>query len=171
MSNWARQFAALVVTSLLVHGPAFAAERPSKTGLGRAALPEEIAAWDIDVQPDGRGLLLTEGVMRARNRDPTNEGRFNSTALTTLEPGAVYRYTIKFWRGTANRFLTGHRIRVEISSSWYPYFLPNLNTGADNLATVSISQAVVARQTIHHGPRNPSHLVLPIVPLRPPQGR
>jgi putative CocE/NonD family hydrolase len=125
----------------------------------------------VDVRPDGRGFLLTEGVMRARNRDPANEGRFNSTALTTLEPGAVYRYTIKFWRGTANRFLTGHRIRVEISSSWYPYFLPNLNTGADNLATVSISQAVVARQTIHHGPRNPSHLVLPIVPLRPPQGR
>ena len=53
MSSWARRLAPLVAASLLAHG-AVAAEK--KLGLGRQALPEEIAAWDTDVQPDGRGL-------------------------------------------------------------------------------------------------------------------
>lgn len=117
----------------------------------------------VDVQPDGRSLLLTEGVMRARSRDPHNTGRYNSAQLSTIEPGRVYPYTIRFWRGTANLFQTGHRIRVEISSSWFPYFLPNLNTGGDNLATARLSEAVTARQTVHHGPRYPSHLLLPVI--------
>jgi len=120
----------------------------------------------VDVQPDGRSLLLTEGIMRARNRDPANKGRFNSAQLSMIEPGKVYEYTIRFWRGTGNLFQRGHRIRVEISSSWYPYFLPNLNTGADNLAMVSLSDAVVARQTVHHGARYPSHILLPVIPTR-----
>jgi len=70
---------------------------------------------------------------------------------------------VRFWRGTANRFEAGHRIGVEISSSWYPYFYPNFNTGADNLATVELGDAVTAHQTIHHGPSHPSHIVLPVV--------
>jgi uncharacterized protein len=120
----------------------------------------------VDVQPDGRALLLADGVLRARNRDPASEGRFNAAQLSTVEPGKVYRYTIRFWRGTGNLFERGHRIRVEISSSWFPFFLPNLNTGSDNLATVSISQAVVAQQTVHHGPAHPSHILLPVIPDR-----
>jgi hypothetical protein len=120
----------------------------------------------VDVQPDGRSLLLAEGAMRARNRDPANEGRFTAAQLSTIEPGKVYQYTIRFWRGTANLFQRGHRIRVEISSSWYPYFLPNLNSGADNLAMVSMSEAVVARQTVHHGSQYPSHILLPVIPPR-----
>ncbi|MBI4164193.1 MAG: CocE/NonD family hydrolase [Acidobacteria bacterium] len=120
----------------------------------------------VDVQPDGRSLLLAEGVMRARNRNPSNEGRFNSAQLSTIEPGKVYQYTIQFWRGTANVFQQGHRIRVEISSSWYPKFLPNLNAGADNVAMVSMSEAVIARQTVHHGPQYPSHILLPVIPAR-----
>lgn len=120
----------------------------------------------VDVQPDGRSLVLTEGIMRARNRDPNDQGRFNPAQLSTIEPDKVYQYTIKFWRGTGNLFKRGHRIRVEISSSWYPYYLPNLNTGADNVAMVSIDEAVVARQKVHHGPQYPSHIVLPVIPLR-----
>jgi putative CocE/NonD family hydrolase len=120
----------------------------------------------VDVQPDGRSLLLTEGVMRARNRDPADGGRFNAASLSRIDPGRVYEYRIRFWRGTANFFRRGHRIRVEISSSWFPYFLPNLNTGADNLAMVSMSDAVIAHQSVHHGPRYPSHLTLPLVPPR-----
>lgn len=120
----------------------------------------------VDVQPDGRALLLADGVIRARNRDPANQGRFNGAQLTTIEPGAVYQYTIDFWRGTGNLFLKGHRIRVEISSSWFPFFLPNLNTGADNLALVSMTDAVVARQKVHHGTDYPSHILLPVVPTR-----
>jgi len=120
----------------------------------------------VDVQPDGRALLLADGAMRARNRDPANEGRFNAAQLSTIEPGKVYQYTIRFWRGTGNLFQQGHRIRVEISSSWYPYFLPNLNTGADNLAMVSMSEAVVAQQTVRHGSKYPSHILLPVIPQR-----
>jgi putative CocE/NonD family hydrolase len=120
----------------------------------------------VDVYPDGRSLFLAEGVLRARNRDPANEGRFNAAQLSTIEPGKVYQYTIRFWRGTANLFLRGHRIGVEISSSWYPYYMPNLNTGADNLAMVSLSEAVVAHQTIRHGGAYPSHILLPVIPKR-----
>jgi len=120
----------------------------------------------VDVQPDGRDLLLADGAIRARNRDPDHEGRFNGARLSTIEPGNVYQYTISFWRGTSNLFQPGHRIRLEISSSWFPFFLPNLNTGADNLAQVSLSEAVVARQTVHHGPRYPSRIILPVIPPR-----
>jgi putative CocE/NonD family hydrolase len=120
----------------------------------------------VDVQPDGRALLLADGVLRARSRDPVNEGRFNAAQFSTIEPGRVYQYIVRFWRGTGNLFEQGHRIRVEISSSWSPFFLPNLNTGADNLAMVSISEAVVAHQTVHHGPKYPSHILLPIIPTQ-----
>jgi uncharacterized protein len=120
----------------------------------------------VDVQPNGRSLFLAEGAMRARNRDPANEGQFSSAQLSTIDPGRVYEYKIQFWRGTGNLFERGHRIRVEISSSWYPYFLPNLNTGADNLAMVSVSEAVVAHQTVHHGPEYPSHILLPVIRTR-----
>jgi putative CocE/NonD family hydrolase len=120
----------------------------------------------VDVQSDGRALLLADGVLRARSRDPAHEGRFNAAQLSTIEPGTVYRYTIRFWRGTANEFQRGHRIRVEISSSWFPFFLPNLNTGADNLGLVRMSDAVIAHQSVRHGPQFPSHILLPVISKR-----
>jgi putative CocE/NonD family hydrolase len=120
----------------------------------------------VDVQPDGRSLLLADGVMRARSRDQANDGKFNAAQFSQIEPDKVYKYTIRFWRGTANLFQNGHRIRVEISSSWFPFFLPNLNTGVDNLAMVSMSEAVAAHQIVRHGPRYPSHILLPVIPTR-----
>lgn len=120
----------------------------------------------MDVHPDGRSSFLAEGVMRARNRDPANGGRFNGAQLSMIEPGKVYQYTIRFWRNTANLFQPGHRIGIEISSRWYPYYIPNLNTGADNLAMVSLSEAVVAHQTLHHGRAYPSYILLPVIPKR-----
>ena len=83
----------------------------------------------VDIHPDGYRALLTEAVMRARNRDPENEGRFNGAQLSTIEPDQVYEYTIHFWRGTGNLFQEGHRIGIEISSSWYPYYLPEPQHG------------------------------------------
>lgn len=120
----------------------------------------------VDVYPDGYAALLTEGLMRARSRDPQNAGVFTAERLSTIEPNQVYEYTIKFWRATGNVFAKGHRIRVEISSSYYPYYLRNLNSGADNIGLVSASDAVVATQTVHHGPRYSSHIVLPVIPPR-----
>jgi uncharacterized protein len=135
-----------------------------------AATSAEDTDWFIrlvDVNSDGHAMLLAEGAMRARNRDPADQGRFNAAQLSKIEPRRVYQYTIQFWRVTGNLFKRGHRIRVEISSSWFPYFLANLNTGADNAATELMADAVVARQTVTHGPRHPSLIVLPIVSRRP----
>jgi len=118
----------------------------------------------IDVQPDGFSAMLCEGVMRARHRDPERGGSFNPAELSLIEPDQVYEYTIEFWRATANAFAKGHRIRVEISSSYFPYYLRNLNTGADNIGLETTS--VVATQRIMHSSTQASHLVLPVIPRR-----
>lgn len=118
----------------------------------------------IDVHPDGYAAMLCDGVLRARCRDPKNEGVFNAEKLSTIEPDRVYEYTIQFWRGTGNVFQKGHRIRLEISSSYFPYYLRNLNTGADNIGLET--RAVVAHQKIHHSKQYPSHVVLPVIPSR-----
>ena len=117
----------------------------------------------VDVGPDGYAALLADGVMRARNRDPEDEGRFNAAEFSTIEPGEVYEYTIRFWRGTGNLFRVGHRIRIEISSSYYPNYLPNLNTGHDNVGLVGAEEAVVAEQRVYHGGEYASHVVLPVI--------
>ena len=120
----------------------------------------------LDVGPDGAPMLLAEGIMRARHRDPGNEGRFNADRLSEIEPGRVYRYGIDFWRVTGNVFGVGHRIRVEISSAYYPFYLRNLNSGRDNAGLAGPDEAVVATQTIHHGPEYPSRVVLPVIRRR-----
>lgn len=117
-----------------------------------------------DVHPDGRSLFLGEGVMRARHRDPKHHGAFNAHKLSTIKPEQAYEYTIKFWRPTGNVFLRGHRIRVEISSSYFPYYLRNPNTGGDNIGLAT--EFHPANQTIFHDAERPSHVVLPIIPRR-----
>ena len=118
----------------------------------------------VDVHPDGRALFLGEGVMRARHRDPKQAGAFNPHALSTIEPDQAYEYTIEFWRPTGNVFMRGHRIRIEISSSYYPYYLRNPNTAEDNIGLVKEFHA--ANQTIFHDADRPSHIVLPVIPSR-----
>ncbi len=116
----------------------------------------------IDVQPDGFSAMLCEGVMRARHRDPDRNGAFNPETLSLIEPDQVYEYTIDFWRATSNAFAKGHRIRVEISSSYFPYYLRNLNTGADNIGLETTS--VVATQKIMHTAGQASYILLPVIP-------
>ena len=116
----------------------------------------------VDVQPDGFSAMLCEGVMRARHRDPEHDGAFNSAKLSVIEPNQVLEYTIEFWRATANAFAKGHRIRVEISSSYFPYYLRNLNTGADNIGLETTF--VVAKQKVIHTAGQPSHVVVPVIP-------
>ncbi|MEQ8785938.1 MAG: CocE/NonD family hydrolase [Pirellulaceae bacterium] len=118
----------------------------------------------IDVHPDGQALFLGEGLMRARHRDPERRGAFNPNRLSKLKPGQSYEYTIEFWRPTGNLFARGHRIRIEISSSYYPYYLRNPNSSADNLGLVEKLEK--AQQTIFHDAERPSHVVLPIIPAR-----
>jgi putative CocE/NonD family hydrolase len=107
----------------------------------------------VDVGPDGTAINLTEGILRARYRESTS-------AATPLVPGTVYHYTIDLW-STSNVFFKGHRIRVEISSSNFPRFDRNLNTGKSAAADAAF---VKATNTVLHDGAHPSALVLPVVP-------
>jgi uncharacterized protein len=108
-----------------------------------------------DVHPDGRSIFVTEGILRARYRS-SHEG--DSTEL--LEPGEVAEYRIRVYPA-ANTFLAGHRLRLDVTSSSFPRFSRNLNTGED-VGTGTRMQ--VAHQTVLHTDRYPSHVVLPVVP-------
>jgi putative CocE/NonD family hydrolase len=107
----------------------------------------------VDVHPDGYAQFLAHGVLRARFRESFAEP-------SLLTPGRVERYEIDL-TGTANRFLPGHRIRVEIASSWFPRYERNLGGGADN--PFFETDAIVAEQTIFHDAARASWVVLPLV--------
>lgn len=106
----------------------------------------------VDVYPDGRAMNLTDGILRLRYRDGLDK-----PALA--EPGKTYPITVDAGV-TSNVFQAGHRIRVEISSSNFPRFDRNMNTGRANGME---SNGVVARQTVHYGGVMGSHVMLPVV--------
>ena len=107
----------------------------------------------VDVHPDGRALNLCEGVLRARYHESIEREAF-------LTPGVVYELPIDLGV-TSNVFLPGHRVRLDVSSSNFPRIDRNLNTGG----TIGFETAwQVARNTVHHSPDHPSHLVLPVIP-------
>lgn len=108
----------------------------------------------VDVYPDGRAIILTEGILRARYRRS-----FSVPEL--LEPEAVYEIQLNLW-ATANVFLPGHRIRLEVSSSNFPRFDRNSNTGGV-IAKEAPSQYRPALNRVFHDAAHPSHLVLPII--------
>jgi len=105
-----------------------------------------------DVHPDGRSLVLCDGIVRTRFREGLDHE-------VMMQPGRVYELTIGM-TATANTFLPGHRVRLEITSSCFPRFARNLNTG-DPIPTAIRMQC--ARQTIHHSTSYPSRLILPII--------
>jgi putative CocE/NonD family hydrolase len=107
----------------------------------------------VDVHPNGFAQNIQDGIVRARYRE-------SGQPASLLESGKVYEYTIDLW-ATSNTFLPGHRIRVEISSSNFPRFDRNLNTGEDPATGTRISRAT---QTVHHGAAHPSRIVLPVIP-------
>jgi uncharacterized protein len=109
----------------------------------------------VDVYPDGTSYNMAEGIVRARYRESV-------AASTPLTPGKVYRFEIDMV-GTSVAFLTGHRIRVHITSSHFPQFDRNPNTGARFGATTEVR---VAEQTIVHDADHPSHILLPVIPVR-----
>ena len=107
----------------------------------------------VDVHPDGRVINLCDGIIRARYRESADEP-------TLIEPEKVYRYEIELWV-TSNAFLPGHQIRVEISSSNFPRFDRNPNTGHPFGADAEL---VKASQTVHHSTQHASHILLPVIP-------
>jgi uncharacterized protein len=108
----------------------------------------------IDVHPDGRAMFVTEGALRARYRQSTSQP-------SLLTPGEVYELRFELW-GTSNVFLPGHRIRLEITSSNFPRFDRNTNTGGD-IAHETEDDCVVAQNHVYHGPGYPSRLILPVI--------
>ena len=108
----------------------------------------------VDVFPDGRAYNLADGIVRARYR-----GLPSDATASLIEPGRAYRYTVDMW-STSNVFRAGHRIGVQVTSSCFPRWDRNLNTGGPPLAGAS---GQVAHQQILHDAAHPSHVVLPVV--------
>ncbi len=109
----------------------------------------------VDVYQDGLAINVADGILRARYRD-------SLSASKLLTPGEVYEYRVDLG-STSNLFKAGHRIRVEVSSSNFPCFDRNLNTGSA-LGGEWIADCAVATQTLFHDSSRPSRIVLPVVP-------
>jgi hypothetical protein len=105
-----------------------------------------------DVHPDGYSRLLCDGILRARYRD-------SRTSPTLLTPHQVYEFNVDLW-ATANTFKAGHHIRVAITSSSFPRFDRNLNTGGP-FGGEARGQAAI--NTLFHDALRPSRIVLPVV--------
>ena len=107
----------------------------------------------IDVSPDGTAYNLDETIQRLRYRDGYDK------PLAWMEPGRVYKVAFQPMN-TSNYFGAGHRIRIEVSSSNFPRFDRNLNTGGNNYDEAS---GVVAHNAVHHSRQYPSTLTLSVV--------
>jgi hypothetical protein len=103
-----------------------------------------------DVYPDGRSMLITDGVLRMRNRNGVNHWEF-------IEPGEIYEVEVDLW-STSYIWNTGHRIRIAISSSNYPRFLANPNT-KDPINDNSTYK--IANNTLYIDNEHPSCIILP----------
>ena len=120
-----------------------------------STLDTDLTGSLIDVHPDGRAELLTDGILRLRYRNSFREPEM-------LEPGAVYEVRVDLW-ATSNVFLPGHRLRLDVSSSNFPRYNRNTNTGgmiAHERADVAIPTTV----QLHHDAAHPTHLLLPVIP-------
>jgi putative CocE/NonD family hydrolase len=127
--------------------------------ISSSAVDTDFTAKLVDVYPPspdfpgGFELNLEDGIARARFRE-------GLTREVLMEPGQVYPLAIKLYP-TSNVFKRGHRIRVDVSSSNFPRFDVNPNTGEplnDN------RRRIVATNTVYHDQSHPSHIVLPVVP-------
>jgi hypothetical protein len=116
------------------------------------ALDTDYTAKLTDVYPDGRSMLIADGIIRARYRNS-----FTTPELMT--PGTVYRFEIDLW-ATSIIINTGHRLRLAISSSNNPRFDVNPNTGGD---TFDKENMITAANTIYYNSTYPSHVLLPVV--------
>ena len=107
----------------------------------------------IDVFPDGLAVPVCHGIIRARYREC-----YENPSL--LVPGQIYEYSISL-KATGNLFRAGHRIRVDVSSSNFPFFDRNHNTDREFYEDAEL---MTAKQTVYHNSQYPSRIVLPVVP-------
>lgn len=117
-----------------------------------SAKDTDFTAKLLDVWPNGFAQRLTDGMVRARFRE-------GMATPKLIEPGRAYEYTVDLW-DTCQTFKKGHAVRLEISSSAFPKYDRNLNTGE---ALGKGTKMQIAEQQILHDKDHPSHVVLPIV--------
>ena len=120
-----------------------------------SAADTDFEAKLIDVAPDGYAQNLTEGILRARYRDSREKP-------TLMNAGQVYKFIVDLW-STSNVFRKGHVLRLEISSSNFPRFDRNLNTGE---SAAFSEKFVSAANLVYHDAEHPSALILPVIPAR-----
>jgi putative CocE/NonD family hydrolase len=128
-----------------------------KLSASSSAPDTDFTAKLVDVHPDGFAQNIADGIIRARYRD-------SLTDPTLITPGVPYKYTIDLGN-TAVVFRPGHQIRLEISSSNFPHYDRNPNTGARFAQT---AQVRTATQTILHGGDFQSYVTLPVAPITVP---
>jgi putative CocE/NonD family hydrolase len=107
----------------------------------------------VDAWPNGRAIQLCDGIQRAEFRNGLERPEW-------LEKDRVYKVTVDMW-ATGIRFLAGHSIRLEVSSSAVPKFCRHMNTDGDQ---ASETKSVVANQTVRHCVEYPSSLILDVIP-------
>ena len=107
----------------------------------------------LDVYPDGRAYNLDESIQRLRYRDGYDK------PLVWMEPGKIVKVALQSLT-TSNYFDVGHRFRIEVSSSNFPRFDRNLNTGGNNYDE---SKGVVAHNVVHHSKQYPSQVTVTVV--------
>ena len=119
-----------------------------------SARDTDFVATLVDVQPDGTPINITHGIARMRYREGLDRNVW-------IEAGRIYRVAIDLWHA-AITLPPGHRVRLEISSSSFPAWDRNLNTGGD---IYTDTHWVVAHSRVHHGGEQPSAVVLHVRPL------
>jgi putative CocE/NonD family hydrolase len=118
-----------------------------------SAKDTDFTAKLVEVYPDGTAYNIQQSIFRARYRE-------GFTKKVWMEKDGVHKVQIDL-DATSNVFKKGHQIRVQVSSSDFPLFERNLNTGGNNYDE---TEWVVAENSIHHSKEYPSHIVLPIIP-------
>jgi putative CocE/NonD family hydrolase len=118
-----------------------------------SAVDTDWAATLTDVYPDGRAIHICEGIRGAAFRESLEHP-------TPIEPGKIYEYSISLWE-TSQVFLRGHRIRLEVTSSNFPRYARNQNTG---LPLGTSAEIKTAEQQIFHDAAHSSCLFLPVIP-------
>ena len=118
-----------------------------------SAVDTDFSGKLVDVWPNGRAYNVAEGIIRAKYRHSLAEA-------SPVKPDEINEYSIDLG-GVSNVFKAGHRIRVEVSSSNFPKWERNLNTGR---LTGQDAEIKLAAQTVYHLKQFPSHILLPVIP-------
>jgi putative CocE/NonD family hydrolase len=127
-----------------------------KLSAASSATDTDFTGKVLDVWPEGFAQRLYDGLVRTRYREGGNHA-------SLITPGQAYTYDIDLWN-TCQQLGKGHRLRLEVSSSAFPKYDRNQNTGEELGKTANIKSA---EQTIYHDAKHPSFVRIPIVPEQP----